>query len=121
MIELTEQEQETIKDYILLMLGAPVLKIELDDKQLKFATAEAVEHVAHRVRDNLDEHGRRKFLAVVKQGAYIKAKHILGRIRSKFKNGGPLDMKLDGELLLKESKEELKDWHLLVEHAYPVA
>lgn len=117
-MELTEQESKDLHDYILLMLGSPVVKVELDETQIEFTIQESIKELELRV-DPVDEKARRKFLALAKQGAYIRSKHILGRIRSKYDKSGPTEMKLDGKVLLAESKEELKEWKKFICNSYP--
>jgi hypothetical protein len=121
--ELSDPEvRENIKDYILLMLGAPVVKIELDDKQ--------VDLCVNRTCDMMDTSERvskwsNSFkLMVAQDGALAQAKLILGRVRSKYGLIGAKEVKtkpkstktqpvfqpLDGDKLLEEGERQYHDW-----------
>jgi hypothetical protein len=73
------------KDHILYMLGAPVLKIELDDAQVEHAIDVAHEQIYGKYYDN-------EYLIFLKDGALAYAKYMLGRLRSKYDaEHGPSD------------------------------
>lgn len=114
MFKLTDAQKSQIKDYVLMMLGAPVIKIELDQAQLDFILDSSMEFICERY-DKVE--GDKKFdeaelRRLVQEGALAIGKVILGRIRSKFQNppgpGGSL--KLDGKQLLAEGNKEMKEW-----------
>lgn len=128
MINLTKLNTPEIvdqtKDYILMMLGAPLIKVELDENQIVMCVSricelmDSTERVA-KWSDSLK-------LMVAQDGALSQAKIILGRIRAKY---GFLDIKgvktksksgtknnaihfvpMDGNRLLDEGKKEYIIW-----------
>ena len=126
---------EPTKDYVLLMLGAPVVKIELDPMQLDAAVNLSIEMVEAHMGHALVPLGW--YRELVRMGALARAKIMLGRIRSKYdelqgpgrvrtkhvkldESGGvpddyecegePLTFRLDGANLLEEGREEYRDW-----------
>ncbi len=95
----TENE---VKDYILLMLGAPVVKIELDDQQLKLCCTQAMEEIEE--SPYIIEKSK------IKQGALAFAKIMLGRVRSKFQPPPGTLSAIDGATLLEEGERDLWNW-----------
>lgn len=94
---------DQVQEYVLLMLGAPVIKIELTAEQLKFCIRLVVDIIdAHKPNGLLPAP---VYIYLVREGALAHAKIILGRIRSKSLPG--LN---DGETLLSEGQEEYHDW-----------
>lgn len=98
--------KEAVMDYVLLYLGAPVVSIELDKKQLEAAyddTKEVFEQVAlskGTLALNVEGIGGEIF----KQMAYARAMIMLGNIRGKYtKVPGPDgEIELEGEALRNE-------------------
>lgn len=108
-------EEQKLYDYILLMLGAPVVKIELDKAQLELCFELAKKHLSVPVPDpeKLDETQTKRYELLLREGSLIHAKMILGRIRSKFKSvpgPGKKDLLLDGPALLTEAHWQLEEW-----------
>lgn len=100
---MTEKERAQVRDYVLLMLGAPVVKIELDEKNVDLFIEKATEDTMNAIH--------RTNLTLIKMGALALAKIMLGRIRGKYKNiPGPGDVTLDGTSLLKEGNADLVEW-----------
>lgn len=119
---LTKQETyDKIKQYILIMLGSPVVKVELNDEQLDFCVRRTCELMNESTKVNgwCDV----KKLMVAQDGAYAQAKIVLGRIRSKY----GLDSKeviktnskpnvytqltpVDGRQLLEEGEFQYVNW-----------
>jgi hypothetical protein len=101
---MTETEIFQVRDYVLLMLGAPVVKIELDEEHLELCVTKAIEDTnkaIHRTNSTL-----------TKMGALALAKIMLGRIRGKYKKvpGPGSDMVLDGAQLTHEGNADLVEW-----------
>lgn len=111
-LELTKEEKQQITDYVLLMLGAPVIKIELDPQQLDLVLTETINIVDERLNRVPEDKLRKTCLRLVQEGALVHAKIVLGRIRSKFQSppgpGGRII--LDGKQLLKEASEDMTCW-----------
>jgi hypothetical protein len=121
LLELTDPKvKDQIKDYIMLMLGAPVVKIELDDNHLALAVNRTCEmmQTSHKTAKWDDSFK----LMVAQDGALALAKLMLGRIRSKF---GLIDIKgvkskskstavsftpMDGQQLLEEGEKQYQSW-----------
>jgi hypothetical protein len=118
--------KESVKDYVLLMLGAPVVKVELDDTQLEFAynsTKEAFAHVSEAKGSVLMKfEGSRPWAGlgdeIFKQMVYARAMIMLGHIRGKYislpGSGGNIVMdgetlREEGNTLLAECMEELSN------------
>jgi len=102
-------DKEKIKDFIIAMLGAPIVKIELDDQLLEL--------VVNRTTELMDGSAKvQKWSPAVKQmvaedGALAQAKLILGRVRGKYK--GPLGsgmIVMDGKELLNEGERQYFNW-----------
>ena len=119
--ELTDSKvQGEIKDFILLMLGAPVVKIELDDSQLDMCVSRVCEMMIDSPR--VGKWSEAMKLMVAQDGALAQAKLILGRVRGKY----GLDTKgvntksksatnnifprMDGQQLLDEGSYEYQSW-----------
>jgi len=124
-IELSDPKvRGNIKDFVLLMLGAPVVKIELDENQVALCvdrTCDMMETSSRVTKwsDSLK-------LLVAQDGALAQAKLILGRVRAKY---GFIDTKgvksksksttnsfvpLDGHQLLQEGERQYQSWQLKV-------
>lgn len=103
-----------IKDYILLMLGAPVVKLEFTEDQLNFC----YEHTLNLIHDyhtrvkrfSMTESYRAQSEDFLQRGAYAHAMVILGRIR--MQQNVPQDGRthLPAEDLYNEGKETLAEW-----------
>jgi hypothetical protein len=117
------QVRENIKDYILIMLGAPVIKLELDSSHLDLCVTRTCDmmNASPRVAKWSDS----VKLVVAQDGALAHAKMILGRIRAKY--GGHTDAKgvktkrskpastntfgpIDGPSLLNEGERQYLSW-----------
>lgn len=110
---------DCIKDYILLMLGAPVVKIELDETQISMCinrTCQLMSSVA-----KVSDWSEKVQLMFAQEGALAQAKMILGRIRAKYgldskgvnsksKSGTNVVCALDGNQLLAEGEKQYQDW-----------
>jgi len=99
----------------MLMLGAPVIKIELDEKQLMCAIEEALSRLTFWAGEEyLVEHpGHTEML--VKDGALAYSKAMLGRVRYKFSEN---NLVIDGEQLLEEASEEIYNWNIDLEDRF---
>ncbi len=99
------ENSEQIHDYILCMLGAPVVKVELDETQLDLAIESAVRYV----EEHLPAMSPQKRRYLIEEGALGFAKHMLGMVRSKFqiKEG---NFQLDARALIEESRDDLDFW-----------
>lgn len=120
--KLDDQEvKDRIKEYILVMLGAPVVKIELNDEQLTLC----IDRVCGMMKESAKVESEAEKLMIAEDGALALAKMVLGRVRAKF--GVPSDVKgvntmsghagstspfipADGKMLLKEGKKEYRFW-----------
>lgn len=116
MIQLSDQERKKAREYTLVMLGAPVLKIELDEAQLDLCIEMTVDFIGQ-YEDEIKDKERKVFLQQVNEGTCCFAKEILGRIRSKFAEI-PGGIKLDGKDLLKEGRQDLKEWKASIKEQY---
>ena len=92
----------------LLFLGAPVVKIELDQSQLDQIQeyVEAVVEIAGVTDD------KKKELMIV-DGVLAYSKLVLGRIRSKFQNfpgSGDTKIAMDGQQLVYEALSAISEW-----------
>ena len=86
-------------DYILLQLGAPVVKVELDQQQISLCYDKAVEEIEN------SPYVERP--STVMDGALAYAKTILGRVRSKYHNDAS---PMDGPSLMAEGERDLLRW-----------
>lgn len=123
MNKIGEDERKKMRNFILLSLGAPVVKIELDDQQLDLCI--------NRICDLMDQspkaedYSESHWLMIAQDGALALAKIMLGRVRAKFggvgdMNGGDstsrpacmnnLSQPLDGGQLLVEGEKQYQDW-----------
>jgi hypothetical protein len=112
--------KEQIQEYILLMLGAPIVRVELDKQQLDLCINRTCDFMGLSSRVSKWEEPLR--LLVAQEGALAHAKLILGRIRAKY--SGLLDVKgvkskskstcsnspVDGLELLHEGEREYQSW-----------
>ncbi len=123
--ELADQKvRESIKEFILMMLGAPVVKIELDESQMDLCIKRTCEMMES--SDKVANWSAAVRLMVAQDGALAHAKLMLGRVRAKFN----LDTKgvnktkskistnnifpLDGGQLLIDGERQYNDWQLKV-------
>lgn len=96
---------ELTTDYILLHLGAPVVKIELDPLQISLCYNKAVEEIKQSPRVESDN--------TIMDGALAHAKIILGRVRCKFvplPSDHSMMTIMDGPSLLAEGERDLLRW-----------
>lgn len=108
-------DKEKVKDYTLLMLGVPVVKVELDDQQIDFAYNSTLELFNEIARgkglasiSDLGVNAINAFQSI----ALAKATIMLGRIRSKWNPvpGPEGDIHMDGSALVEEGKCDLNYW-----------
>ncbi len=101
-------KKEQVIDYILLMLGAPVVKIELDKKQLD-GCYDTTKRLFEDTSKDSPICGEKGILNEIFQNiALARATITLGHIRSKYKQ--PDGITMDGEYLLEEGRENLQYW-----------
>ncbi len=114
-IEDTPELRKQVKDYVLLMLGAPVIKLEFTEDQLNFC----YEHSLMAIREafsrkkyfNLLDSARAQDTNFLCEGALAHATIMLARIR--MQQGlppGPDGKFLDPQALYEEGKERLASW-----------
>lgn len=105
-------DYEEIRKFIRIMLGDPVVKIELTDDQLDAAIKNAFDYVLHACGDELEGKDCHHIAILTREGALIFAKEILGRIRAKYETvpGTKGECKLDGKVLLAEATKALPLW-----------
>lgn len=113
--------REEIKVYILTMLGAPVLKIELTDEQVNLCIDRTCKFMAK--SNNVSGWDDGKKVLEAQDGALAHAKLMLGRVRDKFGHTGAKGVKtkpnqpvtnpifvLDGPVLLDEGERQYENW-----------
>lgn len=116
--------RDDIKDFILKMLGAPMVKIELDDQQLTMCIDRTAEFMASSEKVEAWSSAQKK--VVLQDGALAHAKMMLGRVRTKYgalvtgtkgvksKPNSPLGANAlfptDGQVLLSEGERQYNDW-----------
>ena len=117
--------KDSVKDFVLKMLGAPVLKIELDDEQIALCIDRTCSFMA--LSKNTSHWEEPLKVLVAQDGALAHAKLMLGRVRAKFGIMGAKGVKtkpnqlgansifpLDGENLLEEGERQYEKWKKLV-------
>lgn len=107
------KDRTTIGEYVLLMLGAPVVKIELDPKQLE-ACVDTAEREVDILLAKVEAQHR---YTMVQERSLIEAMNLLARIRGKYKkipgpNGG---LQMDSKELIKTASEMLGQWNWKVQ------
>ncbi len=101
-----------IKNHILLMLGAPVVEVELNEEQISHCIEDAVEAVKNLCEESQETISVFRTKELVKQYALGRSMIILGHIRGG-RSGGELDalyLKDKGYDLLDGVKEEISDF-----------
>lgn len=100
-----------IEDFVLMMLGAPVVKIELDKAQLQTCISQAkadfqIYAGTMTVSDSVKSD-------IIRSKALIEATFLLARIRGKWmKSGLSSDFfEFDSKQLYAHGKVLLKEWH----------
>lgn len=115
--------RNSIKEFIMLMLGAPLVKIEMDDAQLSLCVDRTCDMML--LSDEPESWGEGLLLMVAQDGALAHAKLILGRIRSKYESapkgvttivdsGSNLVFPADGRELLVEGDIQYREWQFKV-------
>jgi hypothetical protein len=99
-----DKHRQKIRDYILLMFGAPVVTIELDESQL--------DHAIDSAHKYMEKHSAVGDECLLQDGAYYHAMVMLGHVRGKF--GMPamanhVNM-IEPAMLVKEGLEWLDHW-----------
>ena len=118
-------DKSQIRDYVLLMLGAPVLQIELDEKQIDFI----IDSTEDKLRSKIEQAGFKleeevnspRYNRFMQEGALWGAMVVLGRIRRKFKSILPDGSALDGKDLSIESLNLKEQWVEEVNLTWPKA
>lgn len=105
-------DKNKITDYVLAMLGAPIIKIELDPQNIENAVDSATNTFtayAKMSERTLSDEMTRK---LIQDGTLAYAKLMLGHIRRKYKNppGPSGGIQLDGQQLINEAKLDIKDF-----------
>ncbi len=107
--------KEKTKQYILLVLGAPVVKVELDDQQLDLCFTETVWRFDH---ISMNEVGVSMILEVdppahlIKEASLARAMIVLGRVRSKYlpdPDGPDGHLYLDTKALIADGTKKLEE------------
>ena len=104
-------DKSEITDYVLLMLGAPIIKVELDPQNIDMAVKSAnITFAAYAKMSDvtLSDAMTQKLM---QEGTLAYAKLMLGHIRRKYTFMiGPDSCKgkLDGQLLLSDAKEDIR-------------
>lgn len=106
--------RDVVNDYVLVMLGAPVVKIELNEQQLDacYDNVKSIFEELIKVKGSscVASVGPRAFQEMI----LAKAKVILGMIRRKYHNGSNDSLNLpslDGQELVNEGTQELHYWN----------
>jgi hypothetical protein len=123
-----KKARDGIKNFILLMLGAPVVKVELDPQHLDLCVNRTCDMMSESTKAK--QWCESKRLMVAQDGSLAHAKLVLGRIRSKFGYYGSIDTKgvtkksrsigansfvpLDGRELLNEGERQYLEWQFKV-------
>lgn len=108
-----------VKQYILMMLGAPVVNVELSETALYFCYKHSLniihDHHARALKETSTHSYRAQSEDFLCAGALAHAMMILGRIR--MQNGVPNDgrVHLDPQQLYDEGKEKLTAWKASLE------
>lgn len=98
-------DRKEIREYIRRMLGAPKLIVELGEDQLNFCIDKAETYINDHAHPNYT--GTKKE-ALLREGALIYAKHMLGRVRQAY--GQFYLGLLSGDKLVQEAQVELTKW-----------
>lgn len=104
---------EQVKDYVLMMLGAPVIKIELDKTQLDMCVSTVIEEISQIIEERAFVGYSSKIFSLLQDGTLAMAMIMLGRIRSKYESvPGPGDapIRLDGKTLVAEGTAQLANY-----------
>ncbi len=94
---------EEIKNYVLLMLGAPVIKIELDEEQIEMSIDHARKVVSQYQEKAQKEVSESQIAQLIQEGSLANCMVILGHIRSKYSQ---ID---DGDGICLSGKRLLRD------------
>jgi hypothetical protein len=102
--------EDDVKDFVLMMLGVPIVKIEIDEKALD----NTIRHVRQFIsvyQPNMQKDSPLIYDLMVKEGSLAYVKYIVGRIRAKYPtvNAPCGDMK-DGLYLTREGTNEIQNW-----------
>ncbi len=98
--------KENIKDFILLMLGAPVVKIELDKQQLDLIIEQSINLFEMYTNIPFNSENKKMINFIQSEIALPHAKIVLGYIRRKYNSIGG-NVKTDGYSLVKEGHKAL--------------
>jgi hypothetical protein len=98
--------RDEAKDHILFMLGAPVLKIELDDGQVQHA----LDHTQELIDFSDSGGSEEEYGLLLKEGALAFAKYMLGRVRVKFNQATAVPS--DGADLVSEGLRDIEAFRI---------
>ncbi len=119
-LEDTPELKKRVIDYILMMFGAPVVKLEFTDDQLDFCythTLNQIHDYHHRVRKfTFTESYRAQSVGFLCAGALAHAKVMLGRIRQQQNVPDDGHIHLHPNDLYNEGKLELTAWRNQLAH-----
>lgn len=99
--------REQAKEHVLFMLGAPVIKLEIDDGQLTHAIDYAQELVDHAGFNDETE-----YVLLLKEGSLAFAKYMLGRVRVKFATNP--NAPADGFELINEANRDIEAFRIRI-------
>ena len=121
-----KKNDETVRavhDYILLMLGSPVVKIELDSQNLDHAVkvaANVIRVFGEMSTKTLSDEMQQKLL---QEGAFAYAELMLGHIRRKYSTSVESEgfkCSLDGQQLVNEGLNAIQIFENNVKWAYGI-
>lgn len=101
-----------MKEYIMLMLGDPITKVELSDNQLERCIQKAESDVSVYTKryGACWEHS----MKLTRDKALIEAMFLLNRIRAKYRQSQGT-MLQDSEILFQHAQLALDEWHRQIE------
>ena len=102
------------KEYIFAMLGAPIVRLEIDDGQYN--------EIADRVKRVVDVYRKRNvpedILSILEEeGLLAHVKYAIGRIRAKYTHlpGADANLAMDGKDLVAEANAGIRWWYDMLE------
>lgn len=116
-------DKNEITDYVLLMLGAPVIKIELDPQNIEMAVKSA--NITFTAYAKMSERTLSDTMSqkLLQEGTLAYAKLMLGHIRRKYSipiGTESFKGQLDGQQLLNEAKKDIEAYEANLKWAFGI-
>ena len=101
-------KETAIKDYVLMMLGAPIVKIELKDEQLEACVKTSIRWIEDYKKRGQKTPTESRIDQLTQEMSLAMAMTMLGHVRGKYSGTPREDVELDGKYMRKQGWKQMQ-------------